>query len=57
MLRLQPGDKDSRQLGGVLLKELARSAPEAFVKHASQVGETAQVVVTAGVNPQLQGPW
>lgn len=33
----EPGDRDSRQLGGLILRELARSAADVFGKHAAQV--------------------
>ena len=32
-----PGDRDSRQLGGLMLRELARSAADVFGKHVNQV--------------------
>ena len=33
----EPGDRESRQLGGLILRELARNAADVFGKHASQV--------------------
>lgn len=33
----EPGDRESRQLGGLILRELARSAADVFIKHAAQV--------------------
>ena len=39
MMYSEPGDRDSRQLGGLLLRELARSAADVFGKHASQVDQ------------------
>lgn len=37
-LYTDPGDKPSRQLGGILAREFARQAPEAFAGQAAQVG-------------------
>ena len=33
----EPGDRDARQLGGLILRELQRTAGDVFGKHASQV--------------------